>query len=462
MSEDLDSMRDGTAAAPRSGKRYPWVQLGIGIVAMVAVTNFQYGWTLFVIPLNQHRGWTRVEILEALTIYFTLAQTWLVPVEGYLAERFGPRRLLVAGGLLAGLAWVVNSWTDSLAVLYAAQAAAGCGSGIVYGISMGSALKWFPHRRGLAAGLTAAAFGAGSAATVLPIRWTIQGPGFESAFLWFGIAQGLVVVLAGLAIRFPRPGEVPAPTQPRVLQSSRDSTPMETLKSPGFWLIYFMMTMGAIPGLLMVGQLTPMAEDFGFVERVVRDGKESFIEQEMIVFGIAVGVLSLALMIDRIMGGLTRPVFGWVSDRIGRELAIFLAFGLEATALLLLILNARNPVMFVLMSGLAFFGWGAVFSLFPAVCGDMFGRKFATTNYGLLYTAKGAATILITFANRLQASTGSWELVFAIMIAADWIAALLAVAVLRPLRLRQQAGEAPSAAPIPAEVAVEASNPGGG
>jgi OFA family oxalate/formate antiporter-like MFS transporter len=429
---------DATPGTPPASNAMPWLQLAAGILAMVAVANFQYAWTLFVDPLKRH-GWSRVEILDALTLYFTLAQTWLVPAEGYLAERFGPRRLLVVGGIVAGLAWVINSRTESLLVLYAAQIVAGCGSGIVYGISMGNALKWFPHRRGLAAGLTAAAFGAGSAATVLPIRWTIADAGYEAAFLWFGLGQGLIVVLAGLVTRFPRPGEAPAPVQPRVLQSRRDYSPSEMLKSPAFWLLYLMMTMGAIPGLLMLGQIAPMAADFGFVQKVFEGGVEKTVEVEATIFGVTLGVLSFALMIDRIMGGLTRPVFGYVSDHIGREAGIFLAFALEGAALLVLILHADNPIMFVLMSGLAFFGWGAVFSLFPAVSGDMFGRKYAATNYGLLYTAKGAATVLISLCNRLQAATGSWELVFGIMIAADWLAALLALAVLRPLRLRQHA-----------------------
>jgi OFA family oxalate/formate antiporter-like MFS transporter len=430
-----DAVTSANSPSPqRPSPLTPWLQLGAGILAMVAVANFQYSWTLFVAPLEQRHGWSRVEILRALNLCFILAQTWLVPAEGYLAERFGPRRLLVAGGILAALAWAINSRTDSLLVLYAAQVVGGCGSGIVYGISMGNALKWFAQRRGLAAGLTAAAFGAGSAATVLPIRWTIDHVGYQAAFLWFGLGQGLIVVLAGLLTRFPRPGEAPAPVRAGVLQSSREYSPAETLKSPAFWLLYVMMTMGAIPGLLMLGQIAPMAADFALAIEDIENGKLITRELPVTICGITLGVLSFAMMLDRIMGGLTRPVFGYLSDRVGREAAIFLAFALEGAALLVLIRNAGNPRMFVLMSGLAFFGWGAIFSLFPAVCADMFGRKYATTNYGLLYTAKGAATILVSLCNDLQAATGSWGAVFAIMIAADWLAALLALAVLWPMR----------------------------
>ena len=402
-----------------------WLQLSAGIIGMIAVANFQYAWTLFVEPLQKKHGWTRVETQDALFIYFVLAQTWLVPLEGYLAERFGPRRLLLLGGVLAGGAWIICSQTNSLGIVYAAQVLAGCGSGIVYSLSMGSALKWFPDRRGLAAGLTAAAFGAGSAMTVRPIRWTIAEHGYETAFRVFGIAQGIIIVLAALVMRFPRIGEVPPAAKSKVLQSSRDFRPLEMLRSPPFWLLYFMMTVGAVPGLLMLGQIAPMARDFQVAEATV------------ILFGITSAALPLAMEIDRILGGLTRPVFGWISDHIGRELAIFLAFALEGSALWMLIRFGHEPIMFVLMSGIAFFGWGAIFSLFPAVSGDMFGRAFATTNYAWLYTAKGAAAIVVSVCNRIHASSGSWDFVFTLMIVFDFSAALLALLVLRPMRRRQ-------------------------
>jgi OFA family oxalate/formate antiporter-like MFS transporter len=400
-----------------------WVQLLAGICSLIAIANFQYAWTLFVMPLEQRHGWSRESIQVAYSV-FLLAQTWLVPAECYLADRFGPRRLLIAGSALVAFAWTMNAQAESLPVLYAAQVLAGCGSGIVYGISMGNALKWFPDRRGLAAGLTAAAFGAGSAATVVPIQATIERDGYEAAFLWFGLGQALLVLLCGLLVRFPGPDELRLTWAPKVLQSSSDHTPREVIRSPVFWLLYAMMTVGAIPGLLMGGQMAPMAADFR-VSKV-----------EFVLMGQTITALSLALMLDRITGGLTRPVFGWISDRVGRERAMFAAFALEGSALFLLIQNPRDPSTFVLMSGLAFFGWGAIFSLFPATIGDLFGRKFATTNYGLLYTAKGMASLFILAGNHFQARSGSWVGVFAVMIAADWLAALLAIFCLRRLARR--------------------------
>ncbi len=403
-----------------------WVQLVAGIAGMVAVANYQYSWTLFVQPLRDRHGWDEVEIQYALYLFFVPAQTWLVPLEGYLAERFGPRRLLVVGGLLAGLGWTINAGTSSLGMLYAAQVLAGCGSGIVYGISIGNALKWFPDRRGLAAGLTAAAFGAGSAATVRPVQWTILHDGYAQAFLWFGLGQALAIILAALVMRFPRPDEVPALARPRVVQSARDYTPGEMLRTPGFWLLYVMMTMGAVPGLWMLGYIAPLARELGVAEMPVT------------LWCVTSAALPLAMELDRVMGGVTRPVFGWVSDHIGREIAIFLAFALEGVALLLLLQFAHDPVLFVLMSGLAFFGWGAVFSVFPAISGDMFGRRFATTNYCLLYTAKGAASLLVALCEQLPTRAGGWTAVFVVMIVADTAAAVLALSVLRPLRARQE------------------------
>jgi OFA family oxalate/formate antiporter-like MFS transporter len=401
-----------------------WLQLAAGITGMVAVANYQYSWTLFVQPLHERHAWDEVKIQYALYLFFVPAQTWLVPVEGYLAERFGPRRLLVSGGLLAGVGWWLNSVASSLATLYVAQVLAGCGSGIVYCVSMGNALKWFPDRRGLAAGLTAAAFGVGAATTVRPIRWAIRHFGYEQAFLWFGLSWAAVIILAGMVLRFPGPGEALAPARPRVLQSGRDYTPGEMLRSGGFWLVYFMMVTGAIPGLLMLGYVAPMAKSFGVAEMPVG------------FLWVTSAALPLAMEVDRVLGSITRPTFGWVSDHIGREPAIFLAFALEGVSLLLLIRFAHDPTLFVLTSGLAFFGWGAVFSVFPAVSGDMFGHKFATTNYALLYTAKGVASLLVALCNLLRGEAGSWAPVFAVMIAADAIAALLALFVLRPLRTR--------------------------
>lgn len=417
--------RSEAAPATRSASilDIAWVQLAAGVVAMVAIANMQYGWTLFVDPLDKKFHWGREAIQVAFTL-FVLAETWLVPIEGYLVDRFGPRPMVAVGGILVGLAWVMNSRADSLAQLYAAAVIGGAGAGVVYGTSIGNALKWFPHRRGLAAGLTAAAFGAGSALTVLPISNTITNHGYQAAFFWFGLGQGGVVLLCALLLRAPAVGAAVAGPRPKVESSGGDFTWKEMLRTPAFWLMYTMFTMVAMGGLMATAQLGPMAKDYQVAD------------VSLSVFGSPWTALSLALALDRVLNGLTRPFFGWVSDHIGREHTMFLAFTLEGAAILLLIQLAHIPVLFVLLTGLTFFAWGEIYSLFPALCGDLFGRKFATTNYGLLYTAKGTASLLVPLGSWLAVHTGSWMPIFLIAVVFDWTAAVLALFVLKPLRIR--------------------------
>jgi len=422
--------------ASRTTSSSRWIQLVAGIVGMVAIANLQYGWTLFVNPIDNKFHWGKAAIQIAFTV-FVLAETWLVPFEGYLVDRFGPRLLVALGGILVGVAWWINAGANSLFTLYAGGFIGGAGAGIVYGTSIGNALKWFPDHRGLAAGLTAAAFGAGSALTVVPIANIINNRGYEAAFLWFGIAQGLVVILCALVLRAPRPGEVPV-TMTTVQQSTRDWTPFEMLGTPAFWLMYLMMTMLAMGGLMATAQLGPIATDYKVAKLPVS------------LFGLTMAALPFALSLDRILNGLTRPFFGWVSDHIGRENTMFIAFGLEGVGILLLITFAHIPVLFVVFSGLVFFAWGEIYSLFPATCGDLFGRKFATTNYGLLYTAKGTASLLVPLGNVLQAATGSWMPIFVLAIAFDWIGAILAFFVLKPLRIRWVSRQLAAAPPFAA------------
>lgn len=397
-----------------------WLQLIFGIVGMVAIANLQYGWTLFVNPIDAKYHFGKVAIQVAFSI-FVLTETWLVPFEAYLVDRFGPRLIVAIGGILVGAAWAINSVADTLSLLYLGGAVGGIGAGIVYGTASGNALKWFPDRRGLAAGLTAAGFGAGSALTIIPIANMIKGSGYEAAFLLFGLAQGAVVFVSALFMKAPRPGEVPSVVE-KTRQSVRDFTPSETLKTPIFWLLYLMFTLVATGGLMATAQLGPIAKDF----------KVADIPLSMM--GITLAALPFALSLDRIMNGITRPFFGWVSDHIGRENTMAIAFGLEGFAILFLMTLGHHPLWFVLMSGLTFFAWGEIFSLFPATSGDLFGQKFATTNYGLLYTAKGTASLLVPIGSLIAGSKGNWLPIFMLAMAFDWTGALLAFFALKPLR----------------------------
>lgn len=432
------STHSGTITRPPASDATRWAQLVFGIICMVMIANLQYGWTLFVGPIDAKYQWGRAAIQVAFTI-FVLTETWLVPIEGYLIDKFGPRIMISASGALVAAAWAINSVADSLFLLYVGAAVGGIGAGVIYGGAVGNALKWFPDRRGLTAGLTAAGFGAGSALTVIPIANMIQSSGYEAAFLWFGLGQGIVVVIVGLLLRAPEPGEVATPAAPAVQQSRRDYTPTETLRTPVFWVMYAMFVMVGSGGLMAVAQLAPIAADFNVAGIPVT------------LLGLTLPALTFALTIDRVLNGVCRPFFGWVSDRIGRENTMFMAFFVEGIGIYALLLFAGNPVLFVILSGLVFFAWGEIYSLFPATCTDIYGRKFATANYGMLYTAKGTAALLVPLANVLTNATGSWHAVFYVAAILNIVAAVMALGVLKPMRMRTMAqAVASSAKPVPA------------
>jgi OFA family oxalate/formate antiporter-like MFS transporter len=421
---------------------YRWMQLFMGIICMVMIANLQYGWTLFVNPIVDKYGWSKAAVQVAFTI-FVLTETWLVPVEGYLVDRFGPRPVVLVGGLLCGLGWIMNSQASSLTALYVAAAISGIGAGAVYGTCVGNALKWFPDRRGLAAGLTAAGFGAGSALTVLPIQAMIKVSGYESAFLYFGIGQGLVVMLIAIGLTdprhvlkagFPKTAGV-VKRAARVIQTKRDYRPMEIIRQPVFWVMYLMFVLVAAGGLMAVAQLAPIAKDFKVGDVPVS------------ILGLTLPALTFALTIDRVLNGITRPFFGWVSDNIGRELTMFLAFSVEGLGILALYEFGHSPLAFVILTGLVFFAWGEIYSLFPSTNADTFGSKYAAANAGLLYTAKGTASLLVPLSSVLTAATGSWNAVFLAAAGMNIAAALIAWFVLRPMRRKVIEASATEAAP---------------
>ena len=419
---------------PRSGNPLanPWIQLVLGVICMACVANLQYGWTLFVNPIDAKYHWGRASIQVAFTL-FVLVETWLIPVEGYLVDRFGPRWVVIGGGILVAIAWVINSGASSLPVLYFAAAVGGIGTGCVYGTCVGNALKWFPGRRGLAAGITASGFGAGAAITIGPISAMINKSGYEQAFLVFGLLQGAIVfVLAwGLLVA---PTHLSA-AKAKVAQTSRGYTPAEVLRSPVFYVMYLMFVLIAAGGLTMAASMAPIAKDF-HIEKTPAE-----------LFGITMPALVFALALNRIFDGIGRPFFGWLSDRIGREYTMALAFVIGAIALFTLGQVGTNPSAFVLITAIYFGVYGEIFSLFPATQGDTFGARYAAANAGMLYTAKGAGALLVPIATALAKANG-WETVFVIGMCFNLLAAVLALVVLKPMRARHFAAAA-AAEPAP-------------
>jgi len=403
------------SAQPRASTR--WLQLTLGLVAMMSISSPQYVWTLFTKPLQDALGAT----LPAVQVTFTLLvvlQTWLSPIQGYLVDRFGARPLIATGCLLSGLGWISSAYATSLMGLYLTYGLfCGIGTGIVYVGIIGLVVRWFPDRRGLATGLVAAGYGFGAILTTFPIDTMMKQAGYQHTLVVFGIILGVVGAAAALAMRLPGTADVlpPAPTE----SSQFGVEPKQMLRSRVFWLMFIMMTMMSTGGLMIISQFAAFSRDFGVAN--------------VMVFGLA--ALPLALTIDRLTNGLTRPFFGWVSDKIGRENTMGLAFLMEAAAVTLMVMSRNNAVAFVILSGVVFFGWGEIFSLFPSTLTDTFGSKYATTNYGWLYVAQGVGSILGgPLAALLREHTGSWIPVFIIIIAMDSVTGILALTVLKPMR----------------------------
>jgi oxalate/formate antiporter len=393
-----------------------WAQLGFGLVAMMAISSPQYVWTLFVKPFQTATGGT----LPAIQVTFSLLivlQTLLSPFQGWLIERFGARFLITVGCILSGAGWVISAGITSVTGLYLTYGLfCGVGTGIVYIGIVGLMLKWFPDRRGLATGVVAAGYGFGAILTTFPIDTMIKASGYQATLATFGVILGGVGALAGLFMRQP----------PELAECVRSGTNPETSVSPGamlktkvFWVLFVMMTMMSTGGLMVISQFAPFTRSFGIAD--------------VTIFGMA--ALPFALTLDRITNGLTRPFFGFVSDRIGRENTMLIAFSLEAAAVLLMLSTRDNALVFALMSGVVFFGWGEIFSLFPATLTDTFGAQDATTKYGFLYMAQGIGSVLGgPVAAALHDSTGSWIPVFITVITMDVLTAVLAFFVLKPMR----------------------------
>jgi MFS transporter, OFA family, oxalate/formate antiporter len=395
-----------------------WMQLVFGVVCMVAAANIQYAWTLFVPEIQKTFGWQRAAIQTTFTI-FVLLQTWLTPIEGYFIDRFGPRITVLIGGFFTGLSWVLYSYAGTLNAYYLGAAAGGIGVGCVYATCINNAIKWFPDKRGLAVGLTAGAYGAGSALTLIPIANMIAGGGFRDAFFWYGLLQGAVIMLASNGLRAPREGETTASKQ--IKQSAYDYTLGEALKTPVFYLLFAMFILTVTGGLMAVAQLGPMAQDLGVKDQKVNIGH------------IVMAALPFALMLDRIMNGISRPLFGAISDQIGRENTMFIAFMMEGIGIIALAKYGSNPWAFIILSGIVFLAWGEVYSLFSATSADAFGAKNIGSIYGVLYCAKGIAALLVPIANLIQEATGSWSTVLYIVAAFDILAAVCALVLLKPM-----------------------------
>ena len=414
----------GSTASVATGVR--WTQLLLGFIIMMTISSPQYVWTLFTGSFQKSTGALLSEVQWTITILIVI-QTWLSPAQGWLVDRFGPKLLIGFGALLSGLGWVASSRVTSLAGLYATYGLiCGVGTGIVYIGIVGLMVKWFPDRRGFATGVVAAGYGFGAILTTFPIDGMIKSAGVEQTLLVFGAIFAAVGLAAALMLREPQVGEAPAPVLLEGVAGERNYTPGEMLKTPVFWLMFLMFTMMSTGGLMVLTQFTSFAKAFGIDAKTM-----------VTIGGMTMAAIPAALTFDRVTNGLTRPFFGWVSDSIGRENTMGIAFLLEGCAIWLLLQYRTDPFMLVLLSGLVFFGWGEIFSLFPSTLTDTFGTRNATTNYGFLYMAQGIGSILgAPVAAKIFEATGSWLNVFGLVIGMDILTGLLALFVLKGMRRR--------------------------
>ena len=407
-------------------KQSRWIQLLLGLLCMVVISSPQYVWTLFTQPLMTTLKVTLPQIQITFSILIVI-QTFLAPGQGLLVDRFGPRALLSVGGALTGLSWVLAARATTLTGLYLTYGLlGGIGTGIVYVGVIGHMVQWFPDRRGFATGVVAAGYGMGALLTTFPIAEVLKDAGYQQALVRYGWIFVAVGVLAAQGLRSANPkSQIPNPKShvgSRLrTPESRQFRPTEMLRTPIFWLMFVMMTMMSTAGLMVTSQMAAFTRDFGMADAIV--------------FGLP--LLPLALSVDRVMNGLTRPFFGWLSDQIGRENTMVIAFTLEGVAMTLWLLTRSHPALFVIMSGVVLFGWGEIFSLFPSTLTDTYGTKYATTNYGFLYMAQGVGSVLGgPVAALLHDAYGSWMPVFAIIIAMNFATALLAGLMLKPMRRR--------------------------
>jgi OFA family oxalate/formate antiporter-like MFS transporter len=403
-----------------------WIQLLLGLVCMIVISSPQYVWALFTQPLTTGLGASLPELQITFSILIVV-QTFLSPWQGVLIDRFGPRLLLSIGVLVTGLCWILAAQASSLTTLYLTYGLlGGVGTGIVYVGVIGHMVQWFPDKRGLATGLVAAGYGVGALLTTFPIATVLRESTYEDALTRFGLIFGIVGLVAAQGLRRPDAAwqmawNRRARAARRVSTTPSDLSPIQMLGTRIFWLMFVMMTMMSTTGLMVTSQMGAFTRDFGMAS--------------VLVWGLP--LLPLALSLDRITNGATRPFFGWVSDRYGRENTMLIAFALEGTAMTLWLLSREHAVLFVLLSGLVFFGWGEIFSLFPSTLTDTFGTRHATANYGCLYMAQGIGSVLGgPVAALLHDSTGSWIPVFAVIIAMDFTTAALAIGVLKPMRQR--------------------------
>jgi len=404
-----------------------WIRLGAAVTAMIMIANLQYGWSLFTGPLTKATGWKLSEVQWGWTLFIAL-ETWAMSLCGWMIDKRGPRLLMTIAGVFCGVGWAGLGMAPTLTMLYASYALAGLGAAMVYCGCIGVALKWFPDKRGLAAGTIAAGFGAGASLFIPVMAYIIRVQDYRAAFLYTGIFQGLLIIIAAQVVGgsgIP-PAMAAAVTKPKARSHGHNFNSVEMLQTPHFYVLYIAMLMMGVGGLMVTANASAVGKSLG----------------------IGSTFITTALSLNAVANGAGRFFWGWVSDHLGRERTMVIAFLLQSLFLAsVLTVGKLSGPLFIISLALVFFTWGEVYSIFPSVTADFFGAKNASSNYSFMYSTKGVASIIGGgIAALLFERTGSWNAVFYGSAVLALCSAFIAMALRKmPLPAKQ---EEPEPAPV--------------